>query len=114
MKLLDSILAKAKANPQRIVFPESTEPRTLEAVARLARERIVKPILVGPGDATLAAARKHGVDLGAIPVADPAAHPGRAGYVDMVEELLRSKGTPRAEIEKMLDDPMHYAAAMVK
>ena len=114
MTLLESLLAKAKASPQRIVFPESTEPRTLKAAARLAREGIVKPILVGPGDATLAAARKHGVDLGAVPVADPAAHAGRAGYADMVEELLRSKGTPRAEIQKMLDDPMYYAAAMVK
>jgi phosphate acetyltransferase len=114
MSLLESILEKAKASPQRIVFPESTEPRTLRAAVRLAREGIVRPILVGPREATFAAAAKHGAPLDSIPVADPASHPERARYGDMVEELLRSKGTPRADVEKMLDDPMCYAAAMVR
>jgi phosphate acetyltransferase len=114
MSLLSSILAKAKSSPQRIVFPESTEPRTLGAAARLAREGIAKPILVGSREATLAAARKHATALDSIPIADPATDPGRARYSDMVEELLRPKGTSRAEVEKLLDDPMYYAAAMVR
>jgi phosphate acetyltransferase len=114
MSLLESILEKAKCSPRRIVFPESTEPRTLGAVARLAREGIARPILVGPREATLVAARKHVVNLDAIPIADPSTDPGRARYADMVEELLRSKGIPRADVEKMLDDPMYYAAAMVR
>ena len=31
MDLLEQIMARAKSNPQRIVLPEGTEPRTLEA-----------------------------------------------------------------------------------
>ncbi len=72
------------------------------------------PILVGSREAALEAARKHGVDLAGVPIADPAGHPDRARYVSMVEELLRAKGTTRAEIEKLLDDPMYFAAAMVR
>ena len=31
MNILEKMLARAKANPQRIVLPEGDEPRTLEA-----------------------------------------------------------------------------------
>ncbi|MBZ5639841.1 MAG: phosphate acetyltransferase [Acidobacteriia bacterium] len=114
MSLPESILEKARSVRQRIAFPESTEARTQRAAARLVREGIVTPILVGPRDATLAAARKNAAELGDIEIADPADHEGRRRYGDMIEELLRSKGTPRADVEKMLDDPMYYAAAMVR
>ena len=114
MSLLESILAKAKGSPRRVVLPESTEPRTLRAAVRLLRDGIAMPILVGSREAALEAARKHGVNLAGIPIADPAGHPDRARYVAMVEELLRAKGTTRVEIEKLLDDPMYFAAAMVR
>ena len=47
-------------------------------------------------------------EIAGVPIADPAGHADRARYVAMVEELLRAKGTTRAEIEKMLDDPMYF------
>jgi phosphate acetyltransferase len=47
VSFLDTVYARAVARPRRILFPESSDPRTLEAVTALARARIVEPVLVG-------------------------------------------------------------------
>jgi len=47
MDLMNQIIARAKANPQRIVLPEGTEERTLKAADRLLAESIAQLILLG-------------------------------------------------------------------
>lgn len=47
MGLIKQIIAKAKKDPRRIVFPESDEPRTIQAVSYIVKENIAKPILIG-------------------------------------------------------------------
>ena len=47
MELLHQIMAKAKANPQRIVLPEGTEIRTLKAADIILKEKAAKLILIG-------------------------------------------------------------------
>ena len=47
MSFLESLHARASARRRRILFPESSDPRTIEAVAALAREGVVEPVLVG-------------------------------------------------------------------
>ena len=38
MEILDQMLHRAQANPQRIVLPEGDEPRTLEAANLLLKD----------------------------------------------------------------------------
>ena len=46
-KKLDHLwLDACKANPRRIVFPEATDLRTLEAIARLVRDKATREIFV--------------------------------------------------------------------
>ena len=47
MNLLDSMIARAKASKQRIVLPEGTEERTLQAADRLTRDGVADIILLG-------------------------------------------------------------------
>ena len=47
MEILEQMIARAKANPQRIVLPEGDEPRTLEAANILLRDKIAQLILIG-------------------------------------------------------------------
>ncbi|MBQ2067482.1 MAG: phosphate acetyltransferase, partial [Paludibacteraceae bacterium] len=47
MEILEQMVARAKANPQRIVLPEGDEPRTLEAANILLRDKIAQLILIG-------------------------------------------------------------------
>ena len=49
MRFLDSVYARAAAQPRRIVFPEHDDPRVMEAVCALAKRGIIEPVLVGRG-----------------------------------------------------------------
>ena len=66
--VLDQILARAARNKRRIVFPESDDPRTIGAVARLARDGIVQPVLLDSAD---------GLDRSSFPAAVEVVQPGR-------------------------------------
>ncbi|MBR1869367.1 MAG: phosphate acetyltransferase, partial [Bacteroidales bacterium] len=47
MTLIDSIIARAKSNPQRIVLPESLEDRTITAADRALADGLAEIILIG-------------------------------------------------------------------
>ena len=47
MELIEKMTARAKANPQRIILPEGTEPRTLSAADRIIAEKIADITLIG-------------------------------------------------------------------
>jgi len=47
MGLFDKLTAKARANRQRIVLPEGTEPRTLLAADRILADGLADIILIG-------------------------------------------------------------------
>ena len=47
MSLIDEIVARAKANKQRIVLPEGTEERTLKAADKIIADEVANIILLG-------------------------------------------------------------------
>lgn len=47
MNLLEQIVARAKANKQRIVLPEAEEERTLKAADKVLADDIAELILIG-------------------------------------------------------------------
>ena len=47
MSAIDKIKAKAKANLKHIVLPEGTEPRTVQASAKIIEECVAKVTLLG-------------------------------------------------------------------
>ena len=50
MNLIENIIARAKANKQRIVLPEGTEKRTLQAADKLITDGVADIILLGNPD----------------------------------------------------------------
>ena len=61
MTLIESIIARAKANKQRIVLPESLEERTLTAADKALADEIADIILIGNPDEIFALADKLGL-----------------------------------------------------
>ena len=47
MNILDTIMEKAKTNPQRVAFPECCEEKILQAARECADKKICIPYLVG-------------------------------------------------------------------
>ena len=63
MTLIESIIARAKSNKQRIVLPESLEERTLTAADKSLADDIADIILIGNPDEIFALADKLGLEL---------------------------------------------------
>ena len=57
-KFLELVKRKARQDPQRIVFPEVFDDRTLPAAIKIVEEGTAKPILLGKQDSILADLKK--------------------------------------------------------
>ena len=98
-KLIDIL----KADPRKIVFTEGPDPRILEASARLKKDGILTPILVGNVEEVKAAAAAGGFDIEGLEIIDPATYPEMDAMVDKMVELRKGKMTAdecRAKLQK--------------
>ena len=115
MDLITTIKEKAKANKQRIVLPEGTEPRTLEAANILIKEGIADIILLGDVSRIKAMAQEAGFsEIEKAQIVDPKDHPKKSEYIDALVEIRKKKGLTREEAEKLLNDPLYLAVMMIK
>jgi phosphate acetyltransferase len=106
----EQLRARAAAAPRRVVFPESSDPRTLEAVGVLAAHGILHPLLVARESDRAArdAARRIG-----IPCVLAETVERRHEVVRHLLERRAEKGLTREGAERLADDPLYVADAMV-
>jgi phosphate acetyltransferase len=111
--LLSSLRERAALNPKRIVYPEGLDARVLKAARIVADSRIAQPVLLGKTDELSAAAQSAGVSLKGISVAQPV--PGsRDHYAAMLLPEWKSRGVTEVEARTRLENPLYFAAAMVR
>ncbi len=97
------------------MFPESDDPRIVTAAQTLAREGIVRPVLVGDPVVTGQAARSAGVVLDSrVELLDPRCHAGRSALVDLLHERRRARGASGDAVEHEVDTALTCAAALVR
>lgn len=108
---IDQVRARAARHPRRIVFPESADPRVRSAVATLARERIVDPIVVLDPAApeTHADVRALGV-----PAVDPLADARRARTAAELLAARAHKGLAPSMAEELSAHPLYFADGLVR
>ncbi|MCD6679437.1 MAG: phosphate acetyltransferase [Burkholderiaceae bacterium] len=111
---LERILARALADPRRIVLCESDDPRVLQGAARAAREGIARIAIVGPCEGAAALARRESIDLAGVEMIDPYDDPRRTAFAEALLELRRAKGMTRGEAEAAVLDPLCFAHLMVR
>lgn len=101
---LASLVERAGSRRCRIVFPEGDDPRVREACARLARDKVVQPVLVSTNTECAP-----GVDC---------SHPETSGkaerYARIYHERRRSRGVTLAEAERIATTSLYYAALMLE
>lgn len=108
-KLIDIL----KADPRKIVFTEGTDPRILEASARLLSGTFLTPILVGNPAEVKAAAEKDGFNIRGAVVMDPATYPRMDEMVEMMVELRKGKMTPE-QCREALQKSNYFGTMLVK
>ncbi len=70
MGILEELLKKARDTRKKVVLPESSDERILNAALKLASERIASPVLVGNPEAIKNSLSKSGAELSNIEVVD--------------------------------------------
>jgi phosphate acetyltransferase len=113
MNLLESFKDKARKNPQRIVLPEGTEPRTVKAASILTREKLANVTLIGNRKEIEAVAKEQGVDVSAVPSVDPETAKEIDAYADTYYELRKAKGMTPEEARRIMKDPIFFGTMMV-
>ena len=106
------LIQKLKHNPKTIVFTEGSDPRILEASARLLSGTFLTPILVGNREEVLAAAERECLNVQNVQVLDPASYEGMDEMVEKMVELRKGKMTPE-ECREALQKPNYFGTMLV-
>ncbi len=114
MGIINQVKVKARQCIKRIVLPEGDEPRTVQAAAKLLKEKLATPILLGANDRIKTVADNAGVDIGGIEIINPLDSPKAAAYAQSLYELRKAKGVTEEQAAKLVQDPMYYGIMMVK
>lgn len=101
---MSSLAERARKTGKKIVFPEGSDPRVIEAAARLARDGVVKPILAGPKPENA----REGVAY-----ADPGCPDLIRKYGALMYERRRTKGITLVEANELARKPLYFADLMV-
>ena len=115
LNLINQIVARAKANRQRIVLPEGTEERTLKAANMILTDEVADLILLGkPAEINELAAKWGLGNIGKATIIDPETSPKHEEYAQLWCELRKKKGMTIEEARKLTNDPLFFGCLMMK
>lgn len=115
MDLINEIIARAKANKQRIVLPEGTEERTIKAADQLLADGIAEIILIGNPTEIKSLAEKFNLShIDKAHIVDPKNNAKKQEYADLLFELRKAKGMTPEQAVTLAEDPLYLACLMIK
>ncbi|HUA62207.1 MAG TPA: phosphate acetyltransferase [Verrucomicrobiae bacterium] len=98
------LIERARKLKKTIAFPEGSDPRVLEAASRLARDSVVRPVLIGP---------KPDKAPEGVAFVEPATSPSLGKYAALYYERRRAKGVTQVEAAEIARRPLYFASLMV-
>lgn len=115
MDLLQQIVARAKANKQRIVLPEAEEERTLRAADRVLADELADIILIGNPESIKADAEKYGLThIDKATIIDPLNNPRSEEYAELLAELRKKKGMTIEQARELVKNPLYLGCMIIK
>lgn len=115
MRFIGSVIEKLQRHPKRIVFPEGTEPRVLQAARQYQSLRLGAPVLLGDRTRVKKVASALNVSLEGIRVVNPAESEDLENFSRRFEILRRykEKGMKSFEAREAMVQPNYFGAMMV-
>ena len=106
------LMRRAQAANKRIVLPEGSEPRTVQAAAICQARGIARCVLLAKPDAVLAVAKAQGIELPpGLEILDPDLI--RERYVEPMVELRKGKGLTAPVATAQLEDTVVMGTMML-
>ena len=114
MDFLSRVHGRAKEAGVRVVLPEGTEPRTVQAAVRAAAKGLARVTLLGSPDEVHAIARDRGLDLSRVSVeAVPSAGRDYELALRAYTDRVQHRGIRPDEAREHLKDPLLWGALQV-
>ena len=115
MDLISQIVERAKSNKQRIVLPEGTEERTLNAANQVLTDGVADLILLGNPSEIMDLAREWGLgNISRATIIDPENHPKQEEYAQLLCQLRQKKGMTIEEARKLVRNPLYLGCLIIK
>lgn len=111
MDIIAGCRAAIKGRELKVVLPEGTDDRILQAARRLVDEQLARPILLGNPEAIAGKAGAIGVELGGIEIRDPDTDTELASLAQTVVSGREKMTAGMAH--RLLRRPLYFGAALV-
>ena len=113
MRFIGTVIEKLQRHPKRIVFPEGTEPRVLQAARQFHALRLGAPIILGDHAKIKALAQELNVSLEGVRIVNPVESVDLENFARRYKLLRRSKGLRMTEAREAMLQPNYFGAMMV-
>ncbi|HLS27273.1 MAG TPA: phosphate acyltransferase [Opitutales bacterium] len=113
MALIQKLIEKLQRHPKRIVFPEGSDPRIIQAARQFTTRRMGVPILVGDRTQIKETAARLDISLEGIRLVEPERTDDFDDFVQRFENLRRYKGVRGQEARAAIKNPNYYATMML-
>jgi len=114
MDVIGSIKRRGAPFQKRIILPETSDERVIEAAATVSREGFARVVLPGDPGALESAVRAGGGDPGRIETVDAADPRLLEELAHVFHERRRHKGLTLEQARRALEEPLYFGALMVQ
>ncbi len=113
MRLLEKLVNRARALPQRIVLPEGEDERVIAAASQIARQVLAHVTLLGRKSLIEAQAQNEKIALDGVTILEPTSSQRLDAYAQIYYERRRAKGVSLEEADATARKPLYFAQLMV-
>ncbi len=113
MQFIGTVIEKLQRHPKRIVFPEGTEPRVLQAARQFHCLRLGAPILLGDRVKIEALAAILKVSLDGLRIINPEESSDLENFARVFRLLGRPRGLKAMEAREAMRNPNFFGSMMV-
>jgi phosphate acetyltransferase len=113
MRFIGNVIEKLQRHPKRVVFPEGTEPRILQAARQFQALRLGAPIVLGDPAKVKEVAEGLALPLDGIRIINPATSEELDNFAHRLFRLRREKGMRAPEAREATLQPNYFGSMMV-
>ncbi|GGH22130.1 NADP-dependent malic enzyme [Sphingobacterium alkalisoli] len=116
-RIMRNMIDKAKSNPQRVVFAEADNYKTLRAAQIVKEEGIAIPILLGNKEKINSLINEYSLEIGSVDIIDPQEERNSERYEKFANHLYakrQRRGVTKSEASKLITNRNYFAASMVE
>ncbi|MCX7868717.1 MAG: phosphate acyltransferase, partial [Terrimicrobiaceae bacterium] len=114
MSFLDSIFAKLKRHPKRIVFPDGEDPRIVRAAHIFYERDAGIPVLLGRREVIERVAAAENTSLDHVAIINPETASDLPLFCERLEKLERYKKMGLRDARAIMTNPNYFAAMMLQ